>query len=204
VAASTYGGWLRYSSFNAEWLQGRLQRGEPLYKLLNERWPFLSVSRLPDVPADLCLCVGWTGEPAATGPLIERVRHLRDRDPLAYGDFLADSHRAVDDLVTGIVEDNPHQVLDALSRNRQALADLGSNAGVAIETSALHELNRWAEICGGAAKPSGAGGGDCGIALIFGEQRAKSLEAAWHRVNLEPLRLQVAPQGVEVVALDWS
>lgn len=204
VAASTYGGWLRYSSFNAEWLLDRINRKEPLYKLLNERWPFLSVAKLPEVPSDLCLCVGWTGEPAATGPLIERVRYLRERDPLAYGDFLADSHRAVDDLVAAIEEDNPHMVLDALSRNRQALADLGSNAGVAIETPALHELNRWAEVCGGAAKPSGAGGGDCGIALIFGAQRAKSLEAAWERVKLEPLRLQVAPQGIEVVETQWG
>jgi phosphomevalonate kinase len=155
------------------------------------------------MPEDLCLCVGWTGEPAATGPLIERVRNLRERDPLAYGDFLADSHRAVDDLVAGLEDDNQHLVLDALSRNRQALADLGSNAGVAIETHALHELNRWAEVCGGAAKPSGAGGGDCGIAMIFGEERARSLEAAWQRVKLEPLRLNVSASGVEVVETEW-
>lgn len=203
VAASVYGGWIRYSSFNAEWLQDRLQRQEPIERLIAERWPFLSVR--PIVPDDegLCLCVGWTGQPASTPQLLTRVRALRDRDPLAYGDFLAESHRAVDQLVEGLETGHRAEVIEAIALNRTTLSDLGSNAGVAIETDALFELNRWAELCGGAAKPSGAGGGDCGVALIFGEDRAKSLEAAWKRVNLEPLRLQVSPTGVEVTETEW-
>lgn len=203
VAASTFGGWLRYSSFNPEWLRGRLERKEPLYRLLAERWPFFSVHRVTTLPADLCLCVGWTGEPASTAALIERVRYLRDRDPLAYGDFLAESHRAVDALMEGLAQDDQHQVLEAVALNRRALADLGSNAGVVIETPALSALNHWAEVCGGAGKPSGAGGGDCGIALIYGEERARSLEAAWQRAKLEPLELRVATTGVEVLDTTW-
>lgn len=203
VAASTYGGWLRYSSFNPEWLAGRLARQEPLYRLLAEPWPFFSVHRVTTLPAELCLCVGWTGEPASTKNLIERVRYLRERDPLAYGDFLAESHRAVDALMEGLAHGDSEQIMEAIGANRHALADLGSNAGVAIETPALAALSHWAEVCGGAGKPSGAGGGDCGIALIFGAERARSLEAAWSRVKLEPLELHVAPEGVEVVETEW-
>lgn len=203
VAASTFGGWLRYSSFNPQWLSDRLSRKEPLYRLLAERWPFFSVHRMTTLPEDLRLCVGWTGEPASTAALIERVRYLRDRDPLAYGDFLAESHRAVDGLMEGLAQDDRHQVLEAVALNRQALADLGSNAGVVIETPALAELNRWAEVCGGAGKPSGAGGGDCGIAIIYGAEQARSLEAAWQRAKLEPLALHVAPEGVEVTETQW-
>ena len=197
VAASTFGGWLRYSSFNPAWLAERLARGGPLAPLLREAWPFFSIERLSPLPRDLRLCVGWTGEPASTRDLIERVTALREADPAAYEAFLASSERAVDHLVGGLQSANRFRALDALARNRQALVALGEAAGVAIETPAL------AGEAGGAGKPSGAGGGECGVALIFGDLEAVRLEAAWRAASLEPLRLAASDAGVAVTRLEW-
>lgn len=201
VAASTFGGWLRYSSFQPEWLSARLD--QPLSQLLDGPWPFFSVERLSPLPKDLRLCVGWTGEPASTKDLIARVRALRDREPAAYGEFLAESQLAVDHLVAGLQSANRGRALAALERNRKALVTLGEHAGVAIETPRLAALHRWAEVCGGGGKPSGAGGGDCGVAMIFGDDKLSDLQAAWRQAGLEPLPLGISDAGVSVTRLEW-
>ena len=79
--------------------------------------------------------------------------------------------------------------------------EIPADAGVAIETAELAALHHWAEVCGGGGKPSGAGGGDCGVAIVFGDEKLEGLEAAWRRVGLEPLRLSVSDAGVRVIRI---
>jgi phosphomevalonate kinase len=135
--------------------------------------------------------------------LVPRVRALREEDPAAYGVFLSESQTAVEHLVAGLTSANRGRALAALERNRQALAQLGQQAGVVIETPALAALHHWAEVCGGGGKPSGAGGGDCGVALIFGDDKLAGLQAAWRNAGLEPLPLGVSDAGVTVTRLEW-
>jgi phosphomevalonate kinase len=202
VAASTFGGWLRFSSFQPEWLAARMDV-EPLGQLLAAPWPFFSAERLSPLPRDLRLCVGWTGEPASTPDLIARVRRLRENDPAAYGNFIAESTLAVEHLAAGLQSANRGRALAALERNRLALVTLGERAGVEIETPALQAMHRWAEECGGGGKPSGAGGGDCGVALIFGDDKLEQLQAAWRKAGIEPLSLGIADAGITVTSLEW-
>ncbi|KTR79378.1 hypothetical protein SA14R_04325 [Rothia kristinae] len=51
---------------------------------------------------------------------------------------------------------------------------------------------------GWAAKSSGAGGGDCGIALAARETDPGRLGAAWSAAGIRPLDLAVAPEGLRV------
>lgn len=203
VAASTYGGWLRYSSFSPAWLSGRLARGSGVAQLLAEPWPFFSAERLSPLPRDLRLLAGWTGTPASTASLIPRVTALRAEDPAAYEQFLAESVRAVDHLVNGLTSANRGRALDGLERNRKALATLGERAGVPIETEALATLARLAREAGGAGKLSGAGGGDCGVAIVFGDPEAARLTAAWEAAGLTPLPLGTSDAGASVTELVW-
>ncbi|MCV5005331.1 hypothetical protein OFM39_37310, partial [Escherichia coli] len=53
-----------------------------------------------------------------------------------------------------------------ISKNRNLLNQLTSLSNVSIETEELKRLNDLAEKYGGAAKSSGAGGGDCGIVIV--------------------------------------
>lgn len=201
VAASTYGGWLRYSSFNPTWLAERLARGGSVAELVAEAWPFFSIERLSPLPRDLMLCIGWTGEPASTSALVAQVQALRMQAPEAYERFLAESERAVEHFIAGLQSANRGRALDGLTRNRHALAALGVAAGARIETPALATLANLAVESGGAGKLSGAGGGDCGVAIVFGELEAVRLEAAWRSAGLEPLRLATSDAGVTVTRL---
>lgn len=198
VAASTFGGWLRYTSFQPRWLAGRLARGDSLQALLAEPWPFFSVERLSPLPRDLQLCVGWTGSPASTADMLMRVEALKETKPQAFEAFLSESQRAVEHLVAGLQSANRQRALDALTRNAAALRKLGLEAGIAIETPALERLTATAHEAGGAGKPSGAGGGDCGIALIFGEREAARLTVLWQEAGLVPLRLGTQDAGITI------
>lgn len=202
IAASVFGGWLRYTSFGPAWMAERLARGTPLSELVAAPWPFYTAEHLSPLPRDLCLCIGWTGEPVSTQGMLDRVLALRDSHSAIYGHFLAESLGAVDHLVAGLTSANPGRALAAIERNRAALIALGETAGVAIETPPLAALAREAAACGGGGKPSGAGGGDCGVALVFGAERRVALEARWRTIGLEPLSIGVDEAGI--TSIRWE
>ncbi|HEX7057569.1 MAG TPA: phosphomevalonate kinase [Bacilli bacterium] len=197
VAAAVFGGWIKYASFQADWLLRRIRQTEHLTTIIDEPWPFLAVDELYPIP-DLHVCVGWTGQPASTSGLIKQVQAIRETSPEMYQEFLQSSMTAVKELTAAFAKSEVAPALAGIARNRAALKKLGDLAQAMIETPELTELCRLAEKYNGAGKPSGAGGGDCGIALIAGEANAERLRAAWRQAGITPLRLNVDFQGVAV------
>lgn len=198
VAASAYGGWLRYASFQPDWLAGRLAQCAEPSLLVDEPWPFFVACPLTP-PSDLRLCIGWTGSPASTGPLVKQIRSYQQQQPDAFERFLEETTEAVDELIQSLEDGSVTGAIAALAHNRVALARLGSDAGVPIETPALAELHRIAQAYGGAGKPSGAGGGDCGVALLPDERHIPALYRDWQRAGIDPLSLKVSDRGATVV-----
>ncbi|HEY3356298.1 MAG TPA: hypothetical protein VGQ83_23805, partial [Polyangia bacterium] len=82
--------------------------------------------------------------------------------------------------------------LDSMRLQARVLEELGEAAGVAIVSPACRALADAAEALGGAAKPSGAGGGDLAVALVPPEA-ADALRAA---SPLRSLALDLDPSGV--------
>jgi phosphomevalonate kinase len=146
------------------------------------------------LPAGLQLLVGWTGESASTLPLLERFAAAgpsRTLDRLA-----ATAESAADAVGRG---DAP-SLLAAVDRSAELLAELGREAGIPIVTPALERLVACARQVGAVAKPSGAGGGDCGIALVASAAQADAVRAAWGAAGIVALPLDIAPDGVRVAA----
>jgi len=63
-------------------------------------------------------------------------------------------------------------------------------------TPALARLVAAARRVGAAAKPSGAGGGDCGIALVTSAAQADAVCAAWRGEGIVPLPVAIVVEGV--------
>src|SRR5206468_279344 len=78
-------------------------------------------------------------------------------------------------------------LLDAVASSADLLARLGDEVGIPIVTPALARLVAAARRVGAAAKPSGAGGGDCGIALATSGAQADAVAAAWRAEGIVPL-----------------
>ncbi|MUK89329.1 phosphomevalonate kinase [Ornithinibacillus sp. L9] len=194
VAASSYGGILEYSSFQAYWLKEKYDQSETLTELLEMDWTFLSIQPLP-APKDLHICIGWTGKPASTKKLVNELLKLKEDNPLKYEVFLTKSEAAVHNYLIGMKDANLSLLLKGIKQNRQALADVGKSANVEIETPLLRKLCDIAEQYGGAGKPSGAGGGDCGIAFMPSEEKALLVKQAWEKVGIKVLDLTVSTIG---------
>ena len=97
--------------------------------------------------------VVWSGQSAQTAGRIQRYRSWNDRDAFV---------RASAELADRFAADP----IDALEAAWQLLDRADRAAGLEWATPAHARIRELARSVGGAAKPSGAGGGDCAIAVL--------------------------------------
>lgn len=213
VAASTYGGWVMYRAYNREWLEAEIEMIESgdssLHKLLRKKWPRFEVKRLK-VGAGLRLLVGWTGNPASSAELVGSVKagvkagDLTAHNPAktsaktyakTYEDFCVQSEKCVQKIANALENGRIDALLSGFARNRALLKDLGEITGTLIETPKLTRLIEVANDAGLPSKTSGAGGGDCGIAIARAEDFDAvfaRIEEEWKNSGIEALNLKVA------------
>lgn len=190
VAASTYGGILHYTAFQADWLLELLDNELSIKRIVEHEWDYLSIEEVT-LPKELEVCIGWTGTPASTGSLVKEIRKLKVNDQQSYDGFLHASESAVADILLGMKQDDSIRFLEGIEKNRRALASLGQSAGVAIETERLERLGDTAKSLGGAGKLSGAGGGDCGIAFVNSNAKIAALNEMWIEEGIKSLSMNV-------------
>lgn len=189
IAASVFGGWIAYRSFDREWL--RAQRNlASLSELLAMPWPGLDIELLTP-PESLRLLIGWTGSPASTSHLVDQIKAATSRSRTEYKHFLHRSRAVVEKLVQGFREGNLALIKQQIGRNRFLLQQLSQFSHVHIETAKLTQLCDLAIAAGGAAKTSGAGGGDCGIVILDRHIDPEALIAQWHQIGVQHLPLSV-------------
>ena len=199
IAASAMTGWVAYTSPDRSWLRRARQRarvGGSVSDLVEADWPGLSVRRLPS--PSLRLQAGWTGAPASTPALVADVQ-AGSHGANDYAVFLRDSQDCLARLITAIEDDDTAQIMRQIARNRALLAGLSRIGGRTIETAELARLVEIALEHGAAAKSSGAGGGDCGIALCTPATDLVALRAAWETAGILPLDLSVYSQDSSAV-----
>ena len=144
------------------------------------------------LPAGLRLVAGWTRTSAHTPPLLARFETAEP--PAVFADLAATAERAADATARG----DAGALLEAVVRSAELLARFGEALGLPVVTPELAALVRAAAAVGAAAKPSGAGGGDCGIALCRSAAEAEAVRAAWREAGIEPLDLDLSAEGVRV------
>lgn len=144
------------------------------------------------LPAGVYLVAGWTGDSAHTTPLLARfTAAARSGSMGALNDLRTTAAEAADAVARG----DAGALAEAVERSATLLERLGEETGIPIVTPALARLVAAARRVGAAAKPSGAGAGDCGIALATSPAQAAAVRAAWQEEGLLPLQIAIAPEG---------
>lgn len=164
VATSLWGGLLRY----------RLENNHP------EVTP-------ASLPAGIELTLLATGESASTPKLLASVGALGPARILA---VLGEPAAAFDAAMTS---GGTRALIAAVERYRQGMATLGLEAGSTIVTAEHERIAELARRAGGAAKPSGAGGGDLAVAFTVGAEATSRLRAELARAGFHPLMGAPAP-----------
>ena len=215
VAASSCGGWILYRAYDREWLEselGLIKSGESDFsKLLRKKWPRLEFKRI-NVSKTLKLLVGWTGSPASSAQLVSSVESSVSSEiahSFTYQDFCDQSEICVQKLAqslenfsleesslekSSLKESELNNISACFAQNRELLQKLSALTGTIIETPKLTRLIEDAIFAGIPAKTSGAGGGDCAIALttIYEKNRIESMKSAWENHGIMPLNIEVA------------
>jgi phosphomevalonate kinase len=78
------------------------------------------------------------------------------------------------------------------------MGELGDAAGIPILTDALKQIAQLASAAGGAAKPSGAGGGDVALALFPDTASDQRFESLCQEQNFTLLLIELGAPGVSL------
>lgn len=201
---------------------GLIKSGESDFsKLLRKKWPRLEFKRI-NVSKTLKLLVGWTGSPASSAQLVSSVESSVSSEiahSFTYQDFCNQSEICVQKLAqslenfsleessleessmrksslekSSLKESELNNISACFAQNRELLQKLSALTGTIIETPKLTRLIEDAIFAGIPAKTSGAGGGDCAIALttIYEKNRIESMKSAWENHGIMPLNIEVA------------
>ena len=145
VAAAVYGGVLQFT---------RPSGGTPI------------VRNISGGLGTLQLMVFSSRTAVSTTDQIRTMRAFAEREPDRYAGLLAPVREAAERFVESLASRNARETIAATRASGEALLLLGDAPGVPIVTPPFARAAVLAAELGGAAKPSGAGGGDIGIALF--------------------------------------
>jgi len=145
-----------------------------------------------ELPPGLHLVVGWTGVAVPTDPILKRfAAYAATREPAALTVLCVVAERAA----KAAADADASGFRAAVAETAELLARLGDETGIPIVTPPLARLIAAARRVGAVAKPSGAGGGDCGIAFATSSEQADAVRAAWRADGIAPLPLAITPEG---------
>lgn len=149
-------------------------------------------------PTDLCVRVIWTGQQVRTSDMLDAVDGLRRRDGSALAASMAELRAAADAFMDALARGHVTDLIRSAGWYGEAMGRLGDLAGAPIVEERLRTIAELAQRHGGAAKPSGAGGGDVALALFPDDPSARRFEAACSARGLHVLHLGLGVQGIRV------
>lgn len=189
LAASIYGGFIAYKSYDKVWLK-KMSQELSIEKLIKISWPYLEIKQLKPMD-NLNLLIGWTGKPASTTLLVDKVSLSRKLNDKYYLEFLEKSKNCVNKMTEAFENSDLNEIQKQVNINYTLLKELGEKLEIAVITPKLSKLVEIAQDYNGAAKSSGAGGGDCGLAIFDNQDQDEIIINKWRQAEIEYLPLKV-------------
>ena len=154
----------------AQWLEK-----EELQAVLARDWGFSIRSVEPALKFDFL--VGWTKEVAVSSHMVKQIKNNMNSS------FLQASKETVTSLVKALEASQEEKTMELLEQASQLLEGLSPD----IYTPSLRQIKDASRDLKAVAKSSGAGGGDCGIALSFDQDSTTLLKERWADLGIELL-----------------
>jgi mevalonate kinase len=173
VAAAVFGGILRFQ---------RQTVGEPV------------IRPLPPLPAELV--VFSTGTPSPTVDHLRAVERLAERDRDTYVARMTELRVAAEMFLRAYEARDAGLLIVAANAAGVALDALGRDADFPIVIPALGFAAKLARELGGAAKPSGAGGGDIGVAFFADSEAEAAFRNRVPALGVEILSIRATARGL--------
>jgi len=191
IAACTFEKVITYQRLDPIWLVKKIQTTESLTELVNTKWPQLVIAPII-IPDNMRVIVGFVGTSAKTTNLLSLVQTFKKRDPEKYREIIHNLETIVKNLIEQLTQHNNHTtIIKLISEHRDFLKKLSELCDNQLETPELTKLITIAQEHHAGAKFSGAGGGDCGIAICFDEITAQKIKISWTENGITPLDISI-------------
>ncbi len=168
----------------------RKDENETLLNYISRDWSGLTIEVMK-WPHEIITAVGWTSTPASSAHLVSAMHRVKTDKAQEFRRFLADSERLVLSMKNALKRSDSQAFLHDYAEVSALITRLSNLADGMVETPALTRLREIAESCGFVAKSSGAGGGDCAIAMACADSISphslESLRKAWKNVGIIPV-----------------
>lgn len=150
------------------------------------------------VPSGLAWQAWFTGVKVSTRSFVSTLHAARSEDAAGYERQMGPLGEAAAAVTATWQSGRVADLLAAVRRHHDAMAALGHWAELPIVSGPHAELAALAGRVGAAYKPSGAGGGDVGIAFGARSDTLSLLEDLARTAGYRPLALAVDPRGVSL------
>ncbi len=159
----------------------------------------------PEIPQRVAACDAlkvltvWSGKAASTRHFIQGVNRLKEEMPHIYV-------RLIDQLTdlsvqgcSAYKDQNMEQFLETIRRFYITMKDLGHESGLPIISETHETIAEEAARHGLAYKPSGAGGGDIGLAFGDDQEKISAFSSKIREMGFNILNIHVVNDGVQIV-----
>ena len=174
IACISYGSLVMYTSFDRNFIKEKMKNSS-LVEIMNLEWGY-KIKKI-HCPEKYEFLVGWTGIPSISGKMIIEVKNSINKE------FLEKSEEIIRNLKNGIEHGNKKIISENVEENSKLLKMLHEKI-YSRKLLELVESSEGLDIC---AKSSGAGGGDCGIAISFNRNDTEKLLERWESRGIELL-----------------
>lgn len=173
IACISYESLILYKSFNRKEIS-EIINTKDIVDILNMDWGY----KIEEIKTkNIEFLVGWTKEPAISKDMINKVKSSIDEN------FLNNTEKSVINLKNDLINNNKKNIKKEIETISNLLKGL-NNSIYNNKLLKLVEATNNLDIC---AKSSGAGGGDCGIALSFNKNDTKKIIFRWKKENINLL-----------------
>lgn len=179
IAASTFGGIMDYTM--------------PTFSRVNDSFP-----RHLTMPEDLHIIPVWTGTTASTRNLVGSINDFKDHDFEQYTRLMDQLIEHSDFGTAAFIAGDVSSFLEKVQDFYHAQDELGTTSGTSIISEEHRELASLVETSGGIYKPSGAGGGDIGIAFADSVRLRDKIRHTIADSRFELLDITIDFNGVQV------
>ncbi len=144
-----------------------------------------------EMPKDLIILTIWSGTSASTPQMVEQVRRFKQSHKSAYEQLISRLHNISSLGCRAFAAQDSTSFIQYINEYFDELVELGERAGTDIISGVHRKIAQLVQDGGAVYKPSGAGGGDIGIALtcsktIAGQVSENILRSGFQLINLVP------------------
>ncbi|MFU8793183.1 MAG: phosphomevalonate kinase [Acholeplasmataceae bacterium] len=160
IACSAFDHAITYQKFDASWLEQNIDKA--IHYLLKEPWPNLEIKKFK-MPK-LNVLIIYTNQPADSQVFVKTIEDKTNKD--FYKTWIHETGTYVNDMILHLDQVEHMNIMEDISKLNKQLKILQDHTNIALFTQTMIDIESKVIEAKGAFKFSGAGGGDCVIALF--------------------------------------